>query len=503
MQTAVRSYFTAGIALVGATAIVASPITMAPADIQVPKIASAAVELSAFQDPIALWADVLGTAANNVAGLGAQFASDPAPLLAQILVNQIHSATIAAGGVQQVVQGLIQALSPENPNGALANLKVALDQIAAGNIQLGLITALQTVTLVGFPVILGVGDAWPAVYQPFKNLANLVENGLFPVVFGVGLGALLPIFSVTAATGQILEDLVSSANNLDPVTFASTIINAPAVLTGALLNGFVVDFSLNPGLLTAPQGGTPGALSGVLTTLSQLADLIKTPGTDRHDPIAALTDLVHALTGGLLGGQAVGARAAVDVAPNDPAALPSAAPQTFTLTAGPDTGTTKRSVVSVSHTSAGSVKENPVTEQLTETTGTTPPPATDPSDTGITPASGTATDSDGATGSDATTGSDGAAAAGSTESGSGPIVRDSPKSTPGKTGTTGSTPRDGVNKVVKSVSDGLNSAVSKIGQGSNGLAKSAKPAKSGTAGASTGGASSSSDGSSSNSSGGE
>ena len=63
MQKAVRSYITTGIALVGAGAIVMSPISVAPPEVHVPAVHASAmsVDLAAAVNPITEWVQVLQT----------------------------------------------------------------------------------------------------------------------------------------------------------------------------------------------------------------------------------------------------------------------------------------------------------------------------------------------------------------------------------------------------------------------------------------------------------
>jgi hypothetical protein len=452
MQIAMRSYLTAGVALVGATAMVVAPISVTPPEIQVPRIAAASVELAAFQDPIALWAEVLGTAGNSLAGLKDQLFQDPAPMLMQLLANQIHGANIAAGATQSLVQQLAAALSPNNPDGVPAQLKNALDQVAAGNITQGLMTVMGTLIMgVGMPIIIGVMTVWPAVAQPFQNLSNLVTGLPMPLLLGLGLSIINPVNSVLGAAGDTVEALIKAATTLDPVTFASTLINAPAVLTGALLNGYVANGYPYPGLLT-PGVGNGGTIAAAMTTFSQLADLMATPGADRHDIAGSLATLGNILTGGLLGGQASARIPTEKVAATDIAALPDPTALSIDL---PNTHILKApKLEKVDLTPTASAKATPVTEVAAET----PAPTDTPAPTNA--------------GTEAGTPSTGTPSTGSTEATAGTIVRHSPRATPGKPGTTAKT--NELKKVAQSVTAGLNDTAAKIGDG---LKKLSKPAK--------------------------
>src|SRR5689334_3927222 len=109
VHVAVRSYITAGVATVGAAALVAAPLAVPPPEIHLPAIhaSSAVVELAAMANPIAEWVTVVQTTFANVAALGTQFQNDPAPILQQILTNQLANAATLATAFQDAAGGFV------------------------------------------------------------------------------------------------------------------------------------------------------------------------------------------------------------------------------------------------------------------------------------------------------------------------------------------------------------------------------------------------------------
>ncbi|MUL85770.1 hypothetical protein, partial [Mycolicibacterium sp. CBMA 329] len=462
MQVTARSPLAAGVALIGATAIALTPVTAPAPAVHVPAIHSAVVELSSFQNPLALWADVLGAAGGNVVGLAGQWLEDPAPMLTQIIANQIHSLGVLATAGNSLATGLANAFNPENDYGVPAILQKAFGQIAAGEFEDGFLTAFSTVVFLGMPIMMAASQVWPAISQPFKNVANLVDGSLFPLLMGVGLGMLVPFEPVLHVAGRTIEDAVSAVKAMDLVTLASTVINAPAALTGAFLNGYMDPeyHFLYPGLLSAPPGST-GSLSGILSTFGQLANLIKTPGTDRHDLGGALTGLAG-IIGGIFGVSQANRSAVQKLAADAPAtdeiaAAPAAAAQSFTLTMGgkPDVVKTVTLETPVDHAPAQPASTGTATKE-SSTTGTDTEPTTDQA---TTPSTGTGTDN--ASGSEST-GSESTGSGESTGSKPGTIVRNSPKAEPGKPGIATKRAGSEVKEAVDSVGKEINSTVKKI-----------------------------------------
>jgi hypothetical protein len=278
MQVASRPRLNAGIALVGASVIAVCPLapTM-PHDIHLPSVQSAAVELAALAAPVAnpveQWAQVIQTAVANLGQLGQQLAADPAPILQQIIANQSANAAIlgnAAGAASTAVTTALQALP--------AALQAAATQLGAGDVT-GAVTALTGPVL---PLVLGLidagftgADAWQAVVNTTQNFANAVAavpklalSGLLAVA-----SPLLSDINANAAVGQAVVDAVRTGDLVGVVT---ALVNAPAVLTGATLNGFGTLPGIGTplgGLLSGP-GSIPGLTDGLISGLLSLRDTI-------------------------------------------------------------------------------------------------------------------------------------------------------------------------------------------------------------------------------------
>ena len=273
MQVAVRSYLTAGVALIGASAIVAAPITPTPPDIQVPAIYSANVELAASTGPIEQWINVFASAFNNVAQIGAAVAADPAPVLRQMLINQLGYGQTLVTGLQGTTEGFITWATENLPQ----TLQTMASDISQGNI-VGAADAfnelLGTLLFVGFPLF----DVLTIPGQITDNLTNAVKaltslGTLLPVVVGV-LGPMEGVVSAMGDSGQAFVNAIGTGN---PIAALTALINIPAAFTGALLNGYTsMAGNVFPGLLTFdPVNG--GLLQALLVTIPQAIAAAITP----------------------------------------------------------------------------------------------------------------------------------------------------------------------------------------------------------------------------------
>lgn len=265
MQVAVRSYLTAGVATVGAGVIALSPIAPPMPTVHLPSVHQAEVQLSAEVGPIEAWVQVIQTAIANLNDLGQQVAADPAPILQQVIANQSADIGLLGNAVQESITGFTNSLK-----GLPATLQAAAKQVAAGQIVVATNTLLApvlsdlTATLID-PLI----DGFPAFTNPMQNLTNFVAE-IPAAIATLGIPLLNPVYSVLNAAAAIAQTIIDS----DPAVALNAMINAPATLTGALLNGFGDGPVGLPagGLLTAFEGGLGSFTAGPIGALIAIRD---------------------------------------------------------------------------------------------------------------------------------------------------------------------------------------------------------------------------------------
>lgn len=276
MEAAVRSYFTAGVALTGAAVIAVSPLAPTPAEIQLPavNISTAAVTLNALTNPLDAWAQTLSTAGTNLQALGEQLLANPIPILQTVISNQIGNATVVGNAFQtygDLVGTTLQGLP--------AALQTASDLVAEGKIT----EAMDGLTQELLPAIVGLLDlsnnTWSAVSTTTQNIQNVI-NAVPTIVASVALPALFPVLSVVNGLAATAQDVVTAANAGDTEGVANALLNAPANLTDAFLNGkgTILGFIDVPGLLspTSPFGFLgSGPIASALDLPNTIAGLLK------------------------------------------------------------------------------------------------------------------------------------------------------------------------------------------------------------------------------------
>jgi hypothetical protein len=318
MHAAVRPYLTAGVALVGAGVVAVSPLAPPMPDIHLPSVRSAAVELAATVaqevSPIDQWAQVLQTAFANLGALKQGLAADPDPILQQIIANQSANAAILGTAGTAVVTAFT-TLGQTLPGA----LQTALTQLRAGDVTDAVTTATDPVVLLALGLIdagFTGADAWQAVANTVQNFANVVA-AVPKLALGSFLAVTAPLISAINAETATAQAVVDAGAAGDLKGLATALINNPALVTGAFLNGYgdIPLLSLPAGGLLSGPGEIPGITNGLISGLLALRDTIATalePTTT-----TAKTAAVSAFA--------------------SPAALPAAGATTVALTTAPAT----------------------------------------------------------------------------------------------------------------------------------------------------------------------
>lgn len=276
MQTAYRHrYITAGIALTGACAIALGPLAPPSApDVKLPlgQVSDASVQLSALStlaavpDPLTAWLDVVAAAVGNVGQIGGAIIADPAPLLQQFIKNQLGYGETVVQSLAVMAGGLAEKLTTQLP----VALEKAAGQLMSGNIAGAYLTVatevLFTVATLGVPLM--------ALAQPLQdmaqNAANVVGTMSYALVSLIAspVGTLLGTGQALADSGQAFVNAVAGG---DAVKALNVLINVPARLTGAFLNGYTSEFATPipfPGILSSEGGIVPALLVGLPQALA-------------------------------------------------------------------------------------------------------------------------------------------------------------------------------------------------------------------------------------------
>ncbi|WP_454788074.1 hypothetical protein [Mycolicibacterium lutetiense] len=278
-----RPYLTAGVVLVGAAAIVASPVGPSIPDVHVPALSSssAAVELTASTDPISAWINVFGKTFNNVSQIGGAVIADPAPILQQVIANQLGYAQTLGTGVATIPPALIKWATVTVP----AALQLASDKVAADDI-VGAATAISN-AIGGFLAVPGgMFSALPIPGNMTDNLTNAMHAFMnLSTMLSLVSGVLNPIQATVFAAGDSGQAYVDAMKAGDQAAAVTALINTPAALADAFLNGIaktrvpgvpgghsafngLLTFNANPsqgGLVQALLVGVPQAIAAAIT----------------------------------------------------------------------------------------------------------------------------------------------------------------------------------------------------------------------------------------------
>jgi hypothetical protein len=293
------------------------------------------VHLTASVDPISVFEQVLQRTIANAQQTGQAILDNPAPILPQLIRNQLGQALNLPNNIVRQIDLIPQlpGLSLQTAASELGDL-VALGQISLqfaaniiagiteGDLQDQLQRALDFArdgdfgsafnNLAGAPLVLLLGhqlanlflieDIGPALAKPFDDLADLLPIAAQPLenlgnvaeilptqAVLLGLPAIVPLNTAATALGNTIDGFIAAARAGDPGPAFDAIVEQSAAVAEALLN-----------VVVAPAGG------GVISGFQNLREAIA---------------------------QAIGAPAPPSPLVASPNALPSAAANTVTLTA--------------------------------------------------------------------------------------------------------------------------------------------------------------------------
>ncbi|WP_445166783.1 hypothetical protein ACTXG7_23555 [Mycolicibacterium sp. Dal123E01] len=272
MNVAVRPYATAGVALVGASVIAISPLAPPMPDVQAMQrtVSSVGVELSASVNPIENWIQVFQNTTANLAALGQQIADSPAPILSQVVANQLASLKALQTAYTNDAANLKQVFE-----GTPAALETARGQLQSGDIVGAFDTINNTIVIpLALNLVTIVSDSTVPLVNTVNNFAKAFAT-LPNAVFQVVLPMTFPLLSTINAAVQTAQDVYDGAAASDPVAVVNALVNLPANLVNGFLNGSgtVLGILPAPGLLT-PYGDFGFLGAGPIASLIQLRDVI-------------------------------------------------------------------------------------------------------------------------------------------------------------------------------------------------------------------------------------
>ena len=191
MQSAMRPYVTAGVALVGASVIAVTPIAAHP---NLPQMHMPQVSLTAssIDNPINVFKPVIEDAGGWLNETVHTVLANPLPILRQIIDNQLYTA-------RQVLDAAKSAGSALGALGAglPATLKAVGAQLATGDVN-GAIDALITAGLQ--PILNLLSNPWQAL-QPALERPLKVAQALIPALYDAGLSMLVGVVVSTVGIG--------------------------------------------------------------------------------------------------------------------------------------------------------------------------------------------------------------------------------------------------------------------------------------------------------------
>lgn len=289
MQTSLRPYSIAAVALVGAGVVAITPVAPPPTDV---RVANPAVNLTAAIDPITPWQNVFAAAGANLDSLAEAWLDAPLPVVQQIIANQI-------GYLGQLPD--LPAIARQ----IVHNLQAAVAAPLATD--RGTLDLLHELTFNVLPAVLPIFAPDLPGIQPLLDFATTSLSGVLLGLVGPVIG---PVLALAASTQAIVAEITAAEPDLESAF--NELVNIPAAMTDAFLNGgqtlditplvslvgvdlpVPVDIGVTFGGLLSPGGSIFNALN-ISVPLGPLP--LPAPEIPGHGPgaIGSLIDLTKAI----------------------------------------------------------------------------------------------------------------------------------------------------------------------------------------------------------------
>jgi hypothetical protein len=261
MEHSLRPYVTAGVVLAGASLIAAAPLGPAAVEIQTRAVQLTAIEglaadvvsaAAAPQDfPVSTLADVFTNAFANLESLGSDFTSNPTPIITALMENQLIYSNDLATAAETAGTNLVNALQ-DFPT-VISN---AMSDLASGDFFDAQAIITQFLTQAPLSVLRPLENGFFEVAQSMSNnLENLFSTPDYyanadslsdgslstsvPQWFSELMQAqLLAPHAAELAFAGVGQDIVTAVQDGDSTAAFNDVVNAPATILDAYLNGY-------------------------------------------------------------------------------------------------------------------------------------------------------------------------------------------------------------------------------------------------------------------------
>jgi hypothetical protein len=263
MEVSLRPYVTAGFVIASAGLVAAAPLGPSALEIQTRAVQLVSTEglaadvvgaLSVSQDfPVSTWSDVLSNAFSNLESLQSQFGLDGYPILQAIMDNQViysndlataaeNAGSILANALQDFPNVLSNAMS-DLASGDVFDAETSISQFLTQE-SLSALHALDNGVL---QVEESIASHWANLLAPQDiTRADVVSDVLgpnsVPEWYSELVSAqLMAPHAAELAFAGVSQDIVTAIQDGNSALAFSDLMNAPATILDAFLNGYNLD----------------------------------------------------------------------------------------------------------------------------------------------------------------------------------------------------------------------------------------------------------------------
>jgi hypothetical protein len=332
MEHSLRPYVTAGVVLAGASLIGAAPLGPAAVQIQTRAVQLTAVDalaadvvsaVAAPQEfPISTLADVFTNAFANLQSLGSEFTSNPTPIITALMENQLIYSNDLATAAETAGTNLVNALQ-DFPT-VISN---AMSDLASGDFFDAQTSITQFLTQAPLSVLQPLDNGFFEVAQSMSNnLENLFSTPDYYAnadsLSDVSLSSSIPQWFSELVQAQLLaphaaelafagvgQDIVTAMQDGDSTAAFNDVVNAPATILDAYLNGYNLGDDSGGGGIATMLDAVPEAMrnvsaqgllseEGTVATMREAMETIARAISPAKEELGPIADAAGASAGG-------------------------------------------------------------------------------------------------------------------------------------------------------------------------------------------------------------
>ncbi|MGB8405833.1 MAG: hypothetical protein WCE30_17360, partial [Mycobacterium sp.] len=258
MQTAVRPRLTTGIAALGASAIIATTVTVTPHHVNMPALpdlpgVTTSVELASLVNPFSAIGQIVQSTVTDVQQLVSGLSANPFPIAGVVVPQTINTVKQLLSTGESAISGVLNGLAQDIPSSIQSFIQYA----RAGNWETALGYILTPLVGIGINLYGPQLTLTKILSGPFIAAANVIQALPGVILQTLANGLISPVANVLQSVGLGIDTLGAAIKSGNLGNVYNAVVNSAVNITNTVI-----------GTLVGPNGIIAGLLN-VRTTIAQ------------------------------------------------------------------------------------------------------------------------------------------------------------------------------------------------------------------------------------------